>query len=344
MSRKYRCSTPSSRRWKAIVSELAGLQCSFILSHLVLTNAKVVQAPNSLLNTLFILNQRRSSGLADPIELKLRFGTPASLIEELKARMVDFVLENKRDYLPRVISEVRTIDEVYSVTLNVIFFHKSNFQNELLRLQRHNKFAEHLMAQMADLGIEGPRKHQPGGAQDFPFFFQATNPPSYAEGTRNGAAGGPFPSAATAGPEAAHKPSMSSLRETASHSSAAHGGIPPVSPDVARRNRQRAESRAARQQMESRLMDFGDVFEGRRDPAAVNLARLQSLREEAALSHASSVERSPGLAPLGRAGTMDSGSTQRRRGLFGGRPRSSTNQREGRDVRDARSDAGGSIV
>lgn len=287
---------------------------------------------------MFILNQRRSSGLADPIELKLRFGTPAALIEELKARMLDFVLENKRDYLPRIISEVRTIDEVYSVTLNVIFFHKSNFQNELLRLQRHNKFAEHLMAQMADLGIEGPRKHQPGGAQDFPFFFQTTSPPSYTDGTHGGA-GGPLPSAAVPAPapESMRRESMSSLRETASHSSAAAWG-PPGSPDVARRNRQRAESRAARQQMESRIPDFGDVFEGRRDPAAANLARLQSLREEAALSHASSVDR---LSPLGRAGTMDSGSTQRRRGIFGGRPRSSTNRGDGRD---ARSDAGGSIV
>lgn len=253
--------------------------------------------------------------------------------------MVDFVLENKRDYLPRIISEVRTIDEVYSVTLNVIFFHKSNFQNELLRLQRHNKFAEHLMAQMADLGIEGPRKHQPGGAQDFPFFFQATNPPSYNEGMRGGASG-PFPTLNTAAAENARQPSLSSLRETASPSAAPWGG-PPSSPDVARRNRQRAESRAARQQMESRLPDFGDVFEGRRDPAAANLARLQSLREEAAMSSATSVDRGPGLAPLGRAGTMDSGSTQRRRGIFGGRPRSSTNQR---DTRDARSDAGASIV
>lgn len=255
--------------------------------------------------------------------------------------MLDFVLENKRDYLPRIISEVRTIDEVYSVTLNVIFFHKSNFQNELLRLQRHNKFAEHLMAQMAALGIEGPRKHQPGGAQDFPFFFQTAAPPSYAE---NSAAAGPLASGMplSAGSEGAlRKESMTSLRDSASHqssSAAATWGGPPGSPDVARRNRQRAESRAARQQFEQRMADFGDVFEGRRDPAAANLARLQSLREEAAaLSSSSSVDR---LAPLNRAGTMDSGSTQRRRGIFGGRPRSSTNRGGG----DARSDAGGSIV
>jgi len=96
----------------------------------------IVQAPNSLLNNLFILNQRRSNGLADPIQLKVRFGTPSSVIEELKARMSDFVLENKRDYGPRIITEVTTIEEVWSVTINFVFFHKSNFQNELQRLQR----------------------------------------------------------------------------------------------------------------------------------------------------------------------------------------------------------------
>lgn len=45
---------------------------------------QIVQAPNLLLNNLFILNQRRSAGLADPIELKMRFGTSAHTIEELK--------------------------------------------------------------------------------------------------------------------------------------------------------------------------------------------------------------------------------------------------------------------
>ena len=32
------------------------------------------------------------------------------------------------------------MDEVKSVKMNVVFFYKSNWQNELLRLQRRNKF------------------------------------------------------------------------------------------------------------------------------------------------------------------------------------------------------------
>lgn len=231
--------------------------------------------------------------------------------------MLEFVLDNKRDYLPRIISEVRTIDEVYSVTLNVIFFHKSNYQNELLRLQRHNKFAAELMHQMTILGIEGPRKAQPGGAKEFPFYYApANNPPSYSEGASSSDAG-PFPAATqtTPRPRRDSLAAGASLRQMPSQSSLA-----PTSPETRRR---RAESRA--RQMDRNMPDFGDVFEGRKDPAAVNLARLQALREEAVATGSSmSTDR---LAPLGRAGTMDSGST-RRRGIFGGRPRSATAAKE----------------
>lgn len=300
----------------------------------------VVQAPNSLLNTLFILNQRRSSGLADPIELKLRFGTSSALVEELKARMTDFVLDNKRDYLPRIISEVRTIDEVYSVTLNVIFFHKSNFQNELLRLQRHNRFAAELQQQMLLLGIQGPRKATPGGDKDFPFYYAPANtPPVYSEGTAPSDGGNSKPPGSVHGPGTGRARSDSlqaptqSLREMTSQTSLAATSFSGAADATALRRR-RAESRA--RQMERSMPDFGDVFEGRKDPAAVNLARLQSLREEsAAFSSATGSAAGEGgerLALLGRMATMDSGgaSTRQRRGIFGGRPRSASVAREGR--------------
>ncbi|KAL1862558.1 hypothetical protein Daus18300_008517 [Diaporthe australafricana] len=280
----------------------------------------IVQAPNSLLNTLFILNQRRSSGLADPIELKLKFGTSADLIEELKGRMLDFVLENKRDYNSKIISEVRTIDEVYSVTLNVIFFHKSNYQNELLRLQRHNKFAAELMRVMGELGIEGPRKMEPGGAQNFPFYL--AYPPTHNESApKENVVRDQRSGSLRTGPGSVHRDDAS-LRPTS-----------PPSPDVRRR---RAESQA-RAQLD-RFPDFGDVFEGRKDPAAANLARLQSLREEAATSSQSSgIDRFGGRGPsLDRVGTMNSDTTSRHgRGIFR-RPRSAS--------KTVSSDRGGNIV
>ncbi|KAL7925594.1 Mechanosensitive ion channel domain-containing protein [Trichoderma austrokoningii] len=140
----------------------------------------IVQAPNSLLNTVFILNQRRSNGLSDSIPLEMRFGTPGHLIEDLKARMLEFVQANKRDYLPSIITEMTGFKEVRSCTMNIVFFHKSSFQNELLRLNRHNKFVTELMYQMVQVGIEAPLRVDPGGSRDHPMYWaNMPAPPAY---------------------------------------------------------------------------------------------------------------------------------------------------------------------
>ncbi|KAJ6438268.1 mechanosensitive ion channel family protein [Purpureocillium lavendulum] len=139
----------------------------------------IVQAPNSLLNTLFILNQRRSNGLADVIPLEMRFGTPAELIDELKARMLEFCQQNKRDYQPTIITEMTSLDKVRSCNMNMVFMHKSNFQNELLRLNRHNRFVTELMYQMTSLGIQGPLRVDPGGSREYPLYWAGAQPPPY---------------------------------------------------------------------------------------------------------------------------------------------------------------------
>ncbi|OIW29665.1 hypothetical protein CONLIGDRAFT_575202 [Coniochaeta ligniaria NRRL 30616] len=213
-----------------------------------------VQAPNSLLNTLFILNQRRSTGLADPVELKLRFGTSVDAIDELKARMLQFVLENKRDYAPKILTEVRTIDELYSITMNFIFFHKSSYQNELVRLQRHDKFAVELMRQIHELGIEGPRRQQPGGTHEWPLYFSNMPPGLQQEAQQHDR---PPPK----------KPSRVGNPLMPSHSV-----------------RQRADSRgasgrafAAAMAAESDPHEFGDVYESRKpDNGVVRLASIRS--------------------------------------------------------------------
>jgi small-conductance mechanosensitive channel len=214
-----------------------------------------VQAPNSLLNTLFILNQRRSTGLADPVELKLRFGTSVDLIDELKARMLQFVLDNKRDYAPKILTEVKTLDEVYSITMNFIFFHKSSYQNELVRLQRHDKFAVELMRQIHELGIQGPRYQQPGGTQEWPLYL-ANMPHHMPEDAREQRPVRPKP------------PRVGN----------------PLMPSYS--VRQRADSRgasgkafAAAMEAESDPHEFGDVYESRRlGPDSSGVGRLASIR------------------------------------------------------------------
>ncbi|KAL9050766.1 MAG: hypothetical protein Q9162_006445 [Coniocarpon cinnabarinum] len=132
----------------------------------------VVQAPNSYLNTLFILNMRRSGGLAEAIPLILKYGTSEEQLLGLKEKMVAFVREEKREYQSNILTELRSIDEVHSVTFNLIFFFKSNWQNELVRLQRRNKFILQLMRAMQELKIEGPRMRYPGMREQFPVYMQ----------------------------------------------------------------------------------------------------------------------------------------------------------------------------
>lgn len=207
----------------------------------------IVQAPNSLLNTLFILNQRRSNGLADVIELKMRFGTSAEMIEELKARMLEFCLANKRDYQARVITEMSKLTDVRSCTMNIVFFHKSNFQNELLRLTRHNKFTTELMKQMCEIGIQAPYRIDPGGSREHPLYWAGTPPTVQGQEQQQ-----PPQSHDQSYPPLSHKPSTFSQRSS--------------------------DRMEKAQPIDSTIGDFQDVFENRREH--VHAHRLASIREK----------------------------------------------------------------
>ena len=136
---------------------------------------QVVQAPNSYLNTLFIMNQRRSGGLAEAVPLTVKFGTSLEQIDELRQRLTDFVKSEKREYQVNILTEIREVVEANAVNLNVIFFYKTNWQNEALRLQRRNKFICAMMMSMIDIGIEGPLKLRPGQSPSNPFYYSSTS-------------------------------------------------------------------------------------------------------------------------------------------------------------------------
>jgi len=85
---------------------------------------------------------------------------------------LEFVSSEKREYQSNILTELRDITEAHAITLNVVFFYKSNWQNELLRLQRRNKFICAMMVSMQELGIEGPRMRYPGQKESFPVYLQ----------------------------------------------------------------------------------------------------------------------------------------------------------------------------
>lgn len=131
----------------------------------------IVQAPNSYLNTLFILNQRRSGGLAEAVSITIKFGTTLEQIDGLRTKLLEFVKSEKREYQGNILTELRDIVEVHSMNLNVVFFYKSNWQNEGLRLARRNKFICAMMVTMQELGIEGPYMRFPGMRESFPMYL-----------------------------------------------------------------------------------------------------------------------------------------------------------------------------
>ncbi|KGO76047.1 Mechanosensitive ion channel MscS [Penicillium italicum] len=135
----------------------------------------VVQAPNSYLNGLFILNQRRSGALAEAVPIIIKYGTSIDQLDSLRQRLLEFVRSEKRDFQSNILTEMRAVTENFSLTLNVVFFYKSNWQNEGLRLQRRNKFICMLMVALQEIGIEGPRMNLQGAKFDIPFHVNYGN-------------------------------------------------------------------------------------------------------------------------------------------------------------------------
>ncbi|USP76947.1 hypothetical protein yc1106_04221 [Curvularia clavata] len=138
----------------------------------------IVQAPNSYLNTLFILNHRRSGALAEAIPIIIKFGTTLEQIERLRNVLLEFVTSEKREYQTNILTELRAVQEVHWLELNVVFFYKSNWQNELLRLQRRNKFICALTMAIQECEIEGPRMRYPGQKESFPVYLQNLQNPA----------------------------------------------------------------------------------------------------------------------------------------------------------------------
>jgi len=257
----------------------------------------VVQAPNSYLNTLFILNQRRSGGLAEAVPVVIKFGTTLDQIDQLRLRLLEFVTSEKREYQPNILTELREVKEAHSLTLNIVFFYKSNWQNELLRLQRRNKFICAMMVSFQELGIEGPRMRYPGMKESFPVYLSQVPHVATAGAGHGGTPDNPNgeiyepPFVPEAGAEPTTDPAVGRQRGSVSRS---------VS------SRPRAESLAAM----NKRVDFslgmkdiaaadltGDVFEDRERSRFPNNIPASVLR--------SSQDRARGSSELGRTTSHD---------------------------------------
>ena len=164
-------------------------QISLLYTEFKKMEGHIVQAPNSLLSGLFILNHRRSGALAEAVPIVIKYGTTIDQVEAFRLRLQEFAASERRDYQSHVITEMREVTNNFSVTLNVIFFYKSSWQNEGLRLQRRNKFICMMMVVLQEIGIQGPHMNWPGARLDIPFHLAGLS--SLLSGS--GAAGHPSP-------------------------------------------------------------------------------------------------------------------------------------------------------
>ena len=67
----------------------------------------IVQMPNSYLNTVVILNMRRTGPLAEAIPVYIKYGTTLEEIDELKKRLIEFVQFEKREFQGKVLTELK---------------------------------------------------------------------------------------------------------------------------------------------------------------------------------------------------------------------------------------------
>ncbi|PTU20012.1 hypothetical protein P175DRAFT_0439770 [Aspergillus ochraceoroseus IBT 24754] len=166
-------------------------QISLLYTEFKKMQGHIVQAPNSYLNTLFVLNQRRSGALAEAVPIVIKYGTTLEQMDALRQRLVEFVRSERREFQSNILTELRAVTENFSVTLNIVFFYKSNWQNEGLRLQRRNKFICMLMMALQEIGIEGPRMNLQGASVDIPFHLSGYPPPYHPQSASSGHDGDP---------------------------------------------------------------------------------------------------------------------------------------------------------
>lgn len=259
---------------------------------------QIVQAPNSYLNTLFILNMRRSGGLAEAVPLTVKFGTTLDQIDQLRQRLLEFVKEEKREYQPNILTEIRDIVEAHSVNVNVVFFYKSNWQNELLRLQRRNKFICAMMISMQEAGIEGPRMRVPGQKEDTPFYYQNTNNRVNEHNNEN-SNNGPGPPLGSQDRDGAFVPDASGDQR------ARKGSILRRANSTSRASRPRGESVTTM----SKRVDFslgmkdmssgdimGDIYGNNSQTRVPQVNRISPSRSRNARNHIAEEEENPGNA------------------------------------------------
>ena len=121
-------------------------------------NHRTRQAPNSVLNNLWIDNVSRSKAMRERLQVYISFDTTLEDVQLLRKEMQNFVLdkENNRDFEPEINVEVTGINKMDQMELTVEIKHKSNWSNEAVRSARRSKFMCALVLALRKIPIYAP--------------------------------------------------------------------------------------------------------------------------------------------------------------------------------------------
>ncbi|KAJ7045534.1 Mechanosensitive ion channel-domain-containing protein [Mycena alexandri] len=133
------------------VKEIRLLSTIFIDS-----NGVSVQAPNTVLNSQFIQNIRRSPQMSESFSFDVAYSTTFEEVELLRQKMLAFVTTERRDYQPAFDVVVLDFPDQTKMTLQADIKYKSNGQQSALKAKRRNKWLCALKGALAELGIYGP--------------------------------------------------------------------------------------------------------------------------------------------------------------------------------------------
>ncbi|KAF5370669.1 hypothetical protein D9758_001813 [Tetrapyrgos nigripes] len=133
------------------VKEIRLLSTIFLDEH-----GAYVQAPNSELNTAFIQNIRRSPPMSETFTFDVSFNTNFDNLETLRAKMLKFLQDNKRDYLYSFDVSVIDFPEQEKISLSADIKYKSNWQQATLKARRRNKWICAMKDALIEIGIYGP--------------------------------------------------------------------------------------------------------------------------------------------------------------------------------------------
>jgi small-conductance mechanosensitive channel len=108
---------------------------------------------NSRLRAEMIINTRRSPFQSEVVKFSILPSTPTDAIRALEARLLSFLRQNPKDYVPKVVVGGFQITDKESMHMVVPIFHRGNFQDEELKDLRTRNFVLYLKETLTECGI-----------------------------------------------------------------------------------------------------------------------------------------------------------------------------------------------